>query len=257
MNIVKCVDKINLFGYNVFCDHLKSIDWGRKTIISTLNASAIEWSKNDKAYKNSLLNADILIPDGISIKIAARILLNVKIRKISGEDLFLFLLKELNEKSKTCFFLGSSDKILESIKARLSKDYPKIKCGFFSPPFRSSFRDSDKSEMIIKVNEFTPDILFVGISAPKQEKLINEIKDSLNVKIICNIGAVFEMYAGTFKRPSKFWQALGLEWLITWFIDPKRLKKKEYLNIIKFIFTIISEKINQLIHKNRRPFNFI
>jgi len=246
------VDKIFLLGYNVLSSQLISIDWSKKSIINTLNASAIEWSKKDIIYKNALLNADILIPDGISIKLAARILLNAKIVKISGEDLFFFLLKRLNEKRQTCFFLGSTEKVLEKIKTRLSMEYPFVECGFFSPPFRDIFTEDDKREMIININDFSPDILFVGISAPKQEKLIYEIRESLNTKIICNIGAVFEMYAGTFKRPSKFWQSLGLEWFITWILDPKRLKKKEYINILKFSFTILSKKINLLIKKVKK-----
>lgn len=238
--------KKKLLEFELYIGQLNEYNFfSKKEIISTLNASAIEWSKTDLVYKKALQNADILIPDGVSIKIAARILLNEKINKISGQDLFYFMINKLNINNGSCFFLGSSEFVLNKIKQRLAIEYSNIKSEYYSPPFKNAFSESDKNEMINKVNEFSPDVLFVGLSAPKQEKLIYEIGKELNAKVICNIGAVFEIYAGTFKRPSKFWQFLGLEWLITWIVDPKRLKKKEYKTVLKFFFTLFSEKFKQ------------
>ncbi len=235
--------KIRLFGFDVFCDDLNFQLFEEKCIINTLNASAIEWSKKDDVYKNALLNSDILLPDGVAVQLASRFLFNKKIKKISGEELFFFVLNYLNESKGTCFFLGSSDYVLNLIKKRLAVEYIDITSNSYAPPYRDVFSDIEKTDMINEVNKFSPNVLFVGISAPKQEKLIYEISSQLNVDIICNIGAVFEFYAGTLKRPSKFWQKLKLEWLVIWFIDPKRLRKKEYLSILNFLITLLKEKI--------------
>ena len=234
---------IKLLKFNVFYDNLSVINFHEKIIINTLNASAVEWSKKDKLYYDALISSDILLPDGISILITARLLQKKSIVKISGEDIFFYLINKLKNEGGSCFFLGSSSFILEKISQRMILEYPSIYFSSFSPPYKDCFNDTEKKQIIKVVNDFAPNVLFVGISAPKQEKLIYEIKESLNVNVICNIGAVFEFFAGTIKRPAVFWQKLGLEWIITWFIDPKRLRKKEYINIIKFIITLIKEKM--------------
>ncbi len=232
---------MKVLGFKVFEQELNTIDLNNKIIINTLNASAFVWSKKDDDYKNALLKSDILLPDGIAVTIAARLLLNKKIRKQSGEDIFYYLLNEVNNKKETCFFLGSSQLVLDRINKRINNEFPDIKIERYSPPFRNTFSEEDMNEMIRRINSISPFVLFVGISAPKQEKLIFKMGEQLNVNIICNIGAVFEFYAETLKRPSAFWRHLGLEWLIIWFIDPKRLRKKEYISIFLFLLLLLKE----------------
>ena len=100
--------------------------------------------------------------------------------------------------------------------------------------------------MIKAVNRFQPEVLFVGMTAPKQEKWSFQHKDQLNTKIICSIGAVFDFYAGTVERPSPFWINLGLEWFIRLIKEPKRMWKRYLYYGPIFIKMMVVHKIKHI-----------
>ena len=114
----------------------------------------------------------------------------------------------------------------------------------YSPPFSDKFSDNENKKIISKINTFNPDYLFVGMTAPKQEKWSFENKNKLNVKFILNIGAVFDYYAGYYFRPYKFIRNLGLEWMFRLIQNPKLLNRtlisfpKYATYIFKEIFTV-------------------
>jgi N-acetylglucosaminyldiphosphoundecaprenol N-acetyl-beta-D-mannosaminyltransferase len=100
---------------------------------------------------------------------------------------------------------------MRKIRERLSREQPAIRAGSFSPPYKTLFNDDDNVSLIKVVNEFSPDVLFMGMTAPKQEKWVYQNRHLINSPVICSIGAVFDFYAGTVKRPGKFWISIGLE----------------------------------------------
>lgn len=182
------------------------------------------------------------MPDGIGIVTAAKLLEGKKIKKIAGADLHEFLLKKLNDENGSCFYLGSLEDTLQKIEHRLAKEHPNIKAGFFSPPFKAKLSKKDSESMINAVNEFEPDVLFVGMTAPKQEKWSYAHKQALNAGVICSIGAVFDFYAGTMKRPNKIWINLGLEWLGRLFKEPKRMWRRYIYYGAVFTYYLLKEK---------------
>ena len=97
--------------------------------------------------------------------------------------------------------------------------------------------------MINAVNEFNPDVLFVGMTAPKQEKWVYENRHLINAPVICSIGAVFDFYAGTVKRPGKFWISIGLEWLPRLLREPRRLWRRTFISTPLFIWFVLREKL--------------
>ncbi|MRX63328.1 WecB/TagA/CpsF family glycosyltransferase [Maribacter sp. RZ05] len=230
-------------GYPVFADDLKVMDLNKKSVVNTINQYSYCVAEKDPAFKAALKASDILLPDGVGITIAAKILLGEKVKKIAGADLHAHLLEQMNEKNGSCFYLGASQTTLEKIGQRLATEYPNIRVGSFSPPFKAKFTAEDNERMIREVNTFAPDVLFIGMTAPKQEKWSLEHKDSLNVKgPICAIGAVFDFYAGTVKRPGKVWRDLGLEWLGRLLKEPKRMWKRYIYNGAVFGGYLLKEK---------------
>jgi len=218
--------KSKCLGYNVFNDKLNTIGVGKKLLINTINQYSFCIASKDNEFSNALKQSDILLPDGIGIVAAAKLLKGEKIKKIAGADIHEFLLNKLNSEEGSCFYLGSSLDTLQKIKERLKKEYPKIRAGFHSPPYKPKFTEEDNTTMVNAVNEFKPDVLFVGMTAPKQEKWSFKNKSALDVQIICSIGAVFDFYAGTMKRPNKIWINLGLEWFGRLIKEPKRMWKR-------------------------------
>lgn len=237
-------EEVPLFQYKIYSDSLFNLPKRRKLVINTINQYSFCVAEKDPDFKNALVQSDILLPDGIAIVASVRLLEGEKIKKIAGADIFKFLMVDLNKKGGKCFFLGSSNPTLEKIKDKLSRHYPNVKAGFYSPPYKPVFSKEDSEGMLNAVNEFQPDVLFVGMTAPKQEKWVHEHKGSLDAGIVCAIGAVFDFYAGTMARPKSFWIDLGLEWLIRLYKEPRRLWKRYLYYGPVFVFHILKLKMN-------------
>ena len=217
---------IKLNDYSIFSCELDQIKTSSKCIINTVNQYSYVIAEQDENFRAALSQSDVLLPDGIGIVAAVKFLSNQNIKKIAGEDLHNHFLHKLNDEGGSCFYLGSTDKTLALIKNRLGKEFPNIRVGVYSPPFKSTFSKKENNKMIEAVNEFKPDVLFVGMTAPKQEVWTYLNKERLNAGAICAIGAVFDFYAGTISRPSVAWRFLGLEWLGRLLREPKRMYKR-------------------------------
>ena len=240
------IPSINLIEYKVYNGNLQECFATDKLLINTINQYSYCIAEKDSDFKTALQQSDILLPDGVGIVSAVRLLTGEKIKKIAGADIHQYLLEELNRKKGSCFYLGSSSTTLQKISNRLSKEYPNIKVGVFSPPFKKDFSDADNLQMKEVVNAFRPDVLFVGMTAPKQEKWSFQHKIDLNVSIICSIGAVFDFYAGTIERPSPFWINIGLEWFVRLLKEPSRMWKRYLYYGPVFIASIFAQKIKTL-----------
>jgi N-acetylglucosaminyldiphosphoundecaprenol N-acetyl-beta-D-mannosaminyltransferase len=193
-----------------------------KLLINTINAHSYNVAKKDTQFLEALLESDVLIPDGIGVVLAYKIL-KQSVKKIAGAELFQFEMDRLNKVKGSCFFLGSSEATLSQIRERVIKDFPQVKIATFSPPYKSDFTEEENAAMINAVNQFRPDVLFIGMTAPKQEKWAFTHFDALKAKHVCSIGAVFDFYAGTVTRAPKWMIALGLEWLGRLLKEPKRM----------------------------------
>ena len=154
-----------------------------KFLIDTVNAHSFVIAQKDVAFAQALLNSDALLPDGISIVKAGRWLhtKNAPDEKIAGADLFAYEMKRLNENGGTCFFLGSSPSTLALIKEKAARVYPNICVVFYSPPYKPVFTPEESQAMVDAVNAATPDLLWVGMTAPKQEKWLDEHWEELNI----------------------------------------------------------------------------
>jgi len=212
------------------------------------NPHSLIVASKDALFESALTNADILVPDGTGIIIAAKILGLPCTEKVAGTDFFLGFSRKVNEKGRGLryFFLGSSEKTLGLIEERMKRDFPCIEvCGTYSPPFKAEFSKEDNETMIDAVNNARADVLWVGMTAPKQEKWIYVNRSKLNVPFIGAIGAVFDFYAGTKKRSSDFWIRTGLEWLPRLLKEPRRLWERNLKSTPIFLWWIIKEKIKQ------------
>jgi len=230
------------FNYNIYTAKLNEIEFNQNCIVATINPYSFIIAEKDLLFKDALVKSDILLPDGQGIVWAINLLYKQKIKRIAGYDLFVYLMNELEEKEGKCFFFGSSTATLQIIKNKLKVDFPSVKMEYLSPPFKESLSDEENEKFVSAINEFDPDVLFVGMTAPKQEKWVYQNKEKLNIKIIASIGAVFDFYAGNVKRPSKFWIDLGLEWFIRFLQEPKRLFKRNLYSIL-FVIKILITKL--------------
>ena len=210
------------------------------------NPHSLEVARTDPGFDLAIRNADLVVPDGVGIVMVSKLFGGNIRERITGTDIFLGLSAALeHEKKHSCFFLGSTEQNLIKIKDKLQTDFPHIGvAGTCSPPFKAQFSEEDTRAMIAKINHASPDVLWVGMTAPKQEKWIYQNKDKLNVKFIGAIGAVFDFYTGRVKRSHPLFQRLGLEWLPRLIGEPRRLWRRNFISSPRFLFRVINSRIS-------------
>ena len=252
-----------------------------KLLINTINAHSFNTAKKDKLFAEALTNGDALIPDGVSIvKACRRIKAKSQPKeRIAGWDLFEFEMNKLeqlgirneecgvnnssldnsqsasadNSKLKiqnsklgsrqlTVMFMGSSQKVLDLIVKRAADVYPHLKVVTYSPPYKPEFSDEDNKAIIEAINAADPDLLWIGMTAPKQEKWTYTHWKELNIHChVGTIGAVFDFFAGTVERAPMWWQRHGLEWLYRLLKEPKRMWRRYIIGNALFLWNMTKE----------------
>ncbi len=244
---------VDILGFRISAegverDVARAVEWveGERSCryMACANPHSLVVASRDRRFRDALQEADLLTPDGVGIVLAARLLNRPLTRRVIGYDFFMALTARLAVKRETrYFFLGSSEDVLELMVRRLESEFPSITvCGICAPPFTDSFSEEENERMVNAINDARPDVLWVGMTAPKQEKWIYENRAGLRVPFISAVGAVFDFYAGTAERPPVIWQNLGLEWLYRFLREPGRLWKRNLVSTPKFVWMVISEK---------------
>lgn len=147
---------------------------------------------------------------------------------------------EFRSPQRTVMFMGSSQKVLDLIVKRAAKVYPHLKVVTYSPPYKPEFSEEDNKAIIDAINAANPDLLWIGMTAPKQEKWTYSHWDELNIHChVGTIGAVFDFFAGTVERAPIWWQRHGLEWLYRLLKEPKRMWRRYIIGNALFLFNVI------------------
>lgn len=218
-----------------------------KLLINTINAHSYNTARKDPLFAEALMKGDALIPDGASIVMAFR-WLKAKCQpqeRIAGWDLFTYEMERLNRRGGTCFFLGSSERVLALIREKAAKVYPNIRIGTYSPPYKPTFSEEENRAMVEAVNRAKPDLLWIGMTAPKQEKWAYSHWKELDIGCHCGtIGAVFDFFAGTMERAPLWWQEHSLEWLYRLMKEPRRMWRRYIVGNSLFLWNILKEKLN-------------
>jgi len=232
------INRVPVFGFNVFSDGLDKIPLRAPcATVATISPNSYGISTADPDFRAALIEADYLVLDGVYFGLASLFLQRKSIKANQGPDVFFFFMRKLEALKGRAFFLGSSDETLQRIKSRAAREYPNVAVGVYSPPFKPAFDDEDNRVMLQRINAFGPDIVFVGMTAPKQEKWAHKHRGELNAKLAISIGAVFDWYAGNEKPVAPLWWKLKLGWLIRTIRRPEILKR--YPSIMIFFWHLL------------------
>lgn len=246
---------IDFLGYSVYAGEriLESLaDKEKKTIVNTINPHSYCEAGKDSFYQQALVDSDFLLPDGVGIIMAIWILTRSRVKLFTGSDLHILLLKKMNKTSGKVFYMGSTHDTLQKIRNRIKREYPNVLVETYSPPFKPVFTDKTNALIMSAINDFKPDVLFIGMTAPKQEKWVRQHKNMIDANLIASVGAVFDFYAGTIQRPGKFWLWLHLEWLVRLIGEPKRLWRRSFVSTPLFLKDILLTKIGLLKHAKKK-----
>ena len=212
-------------GYTLVKDSLDCVPLDGKSVVNTISPNSYGLAQKDPDMDKALKGSDFLILDGVYFGLWPLLRYGKRVRRITGWDSFIYYLERVQAVGGKVFLLGSTTETLDKMTARIRKEYPAVHVDSYSPPFKPAFDEEDNRKMAEAVNAFAPDVLVVGMTAPKQEKWTYANMPRLNAHVSIAVGNVFDWYAGNTRRPGKFWQKAGLEWFVRIFYRPEIFKR--------------------------------
>jgi len=246
--------KRSLLGHSVFAGSMDALvgevlesAGTRGKWLACLNPHSHVMARKEPSFLRALQRCSWLIPDGSGIALASRILPGPPLARITGPDFFLALSRRLTDHPwRKVMFLGSTESTLQRIRNRYEREFPAIgPITTYSPPFRPEFLESDIAAINAAIEQFRPDVLWVGLTAPKQEKLIDILAANRNFGFAAAIGAAFDFYAGTVQRPSPAFRRAGLEWLPRLLREPRRLWQRTLVSAPIFLGDVLMEAVTR------------
>ena len=204
--------------------------------IVTPNSEIVYEAMRDPALTDLLNGADLVLPDGAGVVLGSKILGTPLKQKVAGVDFADGLLGVLAETGGSVYLLGSKPGIAELAAEKMLAKHPGLTiCGMADGYFK------EEAPVIAKINEAAPDVLFVCLGAPKQEKFMQAHQSELNVKLMIGLGGSLDSFAGTVKRAPKWMIACSLEWLYRLIKEPWRFKRM--LRLPKFVWAVVCRRI--------------
>lgn len=221
---------IKLLGYNfVNCsmDSLVSevqsrLTRSQKTFIVTVNPEIVTYAQSDSNYEKVLKSADYITPDGVGIIFASKIYRKPLQERIPGFDLMGRLLFLSNQKRYRIYLLGTKPDIIGQTVENIQMKYPNIEIVGFHHGY---FNEDEEVIIIEELKQMKPDIVFVGIGFPNQEKWISNNLDQFSKGVFIGVGGSLNVWAGVDKRAPKIWRKLNLEWFYRLIKQPSRSKR--------------------------------
>ncbi len=210
------------------------------------NPHSLELARRDPSFARAIGEADFVVPDGVGIVVASRLLGGAIGQRITGMDLFRAINARLGaEGGRRCFFLGSTPENLQCIRRRMALEYPDVVvAGCYSPPFAAVFSEQESRNMVASVNAARPDVLWVGLTAPKQELWILAHRGELDAKLIGPVGAVFDFFTGNVPRSPPWFLEHGLEWLPRLLRQPGRLWRRNLVSNPLFLLRVLRRRLS-------------
>jgi len=207
-----------------------------------INVGTIVMAQNDAAFRLTINKANLINVDGMGAKLGARFLGISTPPRITGVDLFVDLLDLAERHDYSVYFLGATDEVLFSMMKRLRISHPNLRISGFNNGY---FWDKE-AEIVEKINQVCPTMVFVGIKSPEKEFFIEQYKEKLSSKFIMGVGGTFDVISGKVKRAPPWMQNCGLEWLYRVIQEPRRMWKRYLFTNSQFAWLLLIEKFKQI-----------
>lgn len=219
-----------------------------KFFIATPNPEIVLLAQKDKRLLQALNSADIALVDGIGLVWAARFLGLGRVVRTPGRMMFFHLLRLANEKHLKIYLLGATEGVNKASLSKITKEYPRIKVKGRSDIFvnKEGYSDNEKDikmhiDILRDINTFKPDILFVALGAPKQEKWIYNNLKNLDIGGAMVIGGALDTFSGQVAKPPLWVSNMGLEWLWRVVLEPRRIRRI-FKAVVLFPLAVMREK---------------
>jgi len=238
--------RFKLLGYNIdvlnkqeALDYVNIlVDSQASSQIVTINPEIIEYANKHPEFVNILRDAELILPDGIGIKIGLKIN-GINAERITGIGFAKNLIEMSAKNNMPVALVGAKPHVIEKVQENLKKEFPDLNIVYAHDGYFDN-----KTEIYEQIKQTSPKLIFVALGAPKQEEFIYELKSILPSTVMIGIGGSFDVWAGEVKRAPEIWQNLGLEWLYRTIKQPERFKRI-FPTLPIFVYNVIKEKLTK------------
>jgi len=247
MNVVKEIKafdlKINPLRRSDFLSLVSSnLEKRTQLVQNGINAASVIESAGNDQYRRALNGSDLVNIDGMSVVWALRFLRMKVPERVACPDLALDILKLAENKHYSVFLLGASEKNILLCRDGLKRMFPNLVIAGYQNGY---FTSGNESDIVSKINQLNPDIMFLGMPSPKKELFVEKFRNELTVRYFLGVGGFFDIIAGNKKRAPEWMQKTGLEWLFRLSQDPFNLWKRYMVGNLKFIILVFRGKFKK------------
>ncbi len=216
---------------------------GRPYVFACANPHSLAVAENDLEFRSALQRADAVVADGAGLTAVARLCGRDLGPRITGSDYFAAMMRALDEREGRVVFFGSRPEVLDLLGARCAREFPRVAiAAAISPPF-GEWEDSRNAEFLEQIRAANADVLWVGMTAPKQEKWVQQNIGRIPVGMVGSIGAVFDYFAGTVQRAPEWVCRAGFEWAYRFAREPVRLWRRNFISGPQFVTLAVAEAL--------------
>jgi len=221
---------------------LEAVEQRRRGYICVTGVHGIMESRTDQSLRQILNNAFLCTPDGMPTVWMGKLSGHPEMSRVYGPDLMLAVMEATRDKPVRHFFYGGQEGVADNLKTKLEQRFPGVSItGTFCPPFRP-LTEEEVHELQSKVSTSQADIVWVGLSTPKQERFMAEYLPQLDTSIMVGVGAAFDFHSGRVKQAPVWIQRNGLEWLYRVMQEPKRLWRRYFSIVPRFMLLVAAGK---------------
>jgi len=251
MHNLENIPEVNILGVGVSAINMQQAlqildHWiveGERHYVCITGVHGIMESQRDETLRNIHNRAGLVTPDGMPLVWFSRWKGRKAVGRVYGPELMLQICQQSVPRGYKHFFYGGAGGVPELLAEKLTKKFPGLNIvGTYSPPYRNLSKEEDQ-QITAMINDKNPDIVWVGLSTPKQEHWMSQHHNRIKASVMAGVGAAFDFHAGLKKQAPKWMQRNGLEWLFRLSTEPKRLGKRYLTNNPKFLWAIALQEL--------------
>ncbi len=210
-----------------------------RLLVGVVNAAKVVQMADRPSLRYSVLGADLILADGMSVVWACRWLGERLPERVTGIDLMQKILEAGTDRAYRIYFLGATQEVLSATLARVRREHPGV---IIAGSHHGYFRSCDEGRVARAIQGSRPDILFVAMSSPRKEQFLARWAERIGVPVCHGVGGAFDVFAGKVRRSPRLWQSLGLEWLYRVAQEPTRLWKRYLVTNVLFVALVLNER---------------
>ncbi len=216
---------------------------GTKHYVAVTGVHGVMEAQRDPTFQAILNEAGMTVPDGMPLVWLSKLAGHHSVARVFGPDFMRLLGRHFGEIGARFYYYGGADGVADALAKDMEARFPGLKtAGVYSPPFRD-LTGAEEDEVARAINSAKPDVVWVGLSTPKQERWMAKFRPLLNAPALVGVGAAFDYNTGALKRAPAWMQHCGMEWSYRIFQDPRRLWRRYAKNNPLFIYYLTRQKL--------------